>query len=57
MIPKLRTVSEEEMGSRVLLTARCEIADDASDVLGRRHQDVDSLEGLYLSMVRDDFDD
>ena len=57
MIPGLRTVGEEEMGSRILLTARCEIADDTLDVLGRRHQDVDSLERLWFSMVRDNFDD
>lgn len=57
MIPKLRTVGEKEMGSRVLLIARCEIVDDASDILGSRHQDIDSFEGLWFSMIRDDFDD
>ena len=56
MILGLRTVGEEEMSSRVLLIARCEIADDALDVLGRGHQDVDSFEGLWFSMVRDNLD-
>ena len=57
MIPGVRTVGEEEMGGRVHLIARCEIADDTSDVLGRGHQDVDGLERLRFSMVRNNFDD
>ena len=45
------------MGGRILLVARCKIAGDTSDVLGRRHQDVDDLQGLWVSVVRDNFDD
>ena len=56
-ILELRTVGEEEVGTRVFLIARCEIADDTLDVLGCRHQDVDSLKGLRFSMVRNNFDD
>lgn len=56
-ILELRTVGEEEVGTRVFLIARCEIADDSLDVLSCRHQDIDSLEGLRFSMVRNNFDD
>ena len=44
MIPGLRTVGKEQMGSRVLLSAGCEVTDDTSDVFSCGHQDVDSLE-------------
>lgn len=44
MAPRVLTVDKEKMGSRILLSARCKIPDDTSDVLSRGHQYVDSLE-------------
>lgn len=56
-VPRLRTVNEEEMGARIHHISGCKIADDTLDVLGCRHQNVDSCVGrVWFSTLCDKVD-
>lgn len=55
--PRERTLDEEQVGTDVLLFAVGEILDDPLDVLCRRHEDINRLELLGLSVVGDGFND
>jgi hypothetical protein len=53
-----RTIDEKEVGTSILLPSSGEIADDAVDVGGGRHEHVDRVEAwLWLAVVRYRFDD
>jgi len=53
-----QTIDEEEVCAGILLPSAGEIADDAVDVGGGRHEHVDCVEArLRLSVARYGFDD